>query len=149
MTTDPSHIAGSDRERRTADLDRREPIQPDAPGDRVSRDRSLEYRCQQVSAALCEALGLDGCSALLDRALAECEPKHPVLKHMRGRDGREIQLTGISVAVERHGYDAAEAGVDAILTSLVGILGKLIGEDMALRLLDLDTGDFSENQESL
>lgn len=148
MTTDPAYMSGPDRERRTPETDRREPIQQDARGDPRAVDKSLEYRCRQLTTSLGEALGPDGCSALLARALTQCEPTHPVLQRIRGADGREIQLDGVPAAIEQYGYAAAEAGVDALLTSLVEILGKLIGEDMALRLLDLDAGESGRNREA-
>jgi hypothetical protein len=127
---------------------RREPIEQDASREPAISDRSLESRCRQLTASLRDALGPDGCSALIGRALAECEPGHPVLKHMRGPDGREIQLDHVSAAVERYGLDKAEAGVNAMVASLGAILAKLIGEDMTQRLLDLDAGESSQNQEA-
>lgn len=148
MMTDPAQPSVPDRERRTADAERRDPIQQNAPGEPPRSDRVLEDRCRRLTVSLRDALGPDGCSALLTRALTECEPKHPVLKHMRGADGREVQLDGVSAAIGLYGSEAAEAGIDALLTSLVGILGKLIGEDMALRLLDLDAGESSQGQEA-
>ena len=149
MTTDPAKRSVPERTRRHAtDPDRSEPIQQDAPGQGESSDKALEYRCRQLTVALRDTLGPDGCSALLSRALAECERAHPVLAHMRRGDGREIQLDGVSAGIQRFGYDAAEAGVEAMIASLLGILGKLIGEDMALRLLDLDAGESSRNQDA-
>ena len=145
---DPAQLSGSDRERRTTDENRREPIRRDAPGEALTSGSALGYRCRQVTASLREALGPDGCSALLARALAECEPTHPVLKHMRGPDGREVQLEGVSAGIERFGFDAAEAGAEAMFASLTGILGRLIGEDMAMRLIDLGAGESSQNEEA-
>ena len=145
MTTDPVQSSVPERDHRASDPDRREPIQQDVPGQRKNADKALEFRCRQVTAALRDTLGPDGCSALLSRALAQCERTHPVLAHMRGADGREIQLDGVSAGIERFGYDAAEAGVEAMLASLLGILGKLIGEDMTMRLLDLDASESSQD----
>lgn len=99
---------------------------------------AIEFRCRQITGNLREALGADGCSALLSRAMAECEPRHPALTQMRGPDGREIQLGNVTSTVATHGIVAVDAAVDAVVTSLVGILGRLIGEDMALRLIGLD-----------
>lgn len=149
MTTEPTQRSSQDRERRAAGEERREPIRQDGPGEQGTAGSALEYRCRQVTASLREALGADGCSALLVRAIAECEAAHPVLKHMRGPDGREIQLEGVSAGIERYGFDAAETGVDAMFESLTGILGRLIGEDMAMRLMDFDAGESSRDQETL
>lgn len=146
--TDSVRVPGRDGERYAADATRREPAEQYVTGEPAISDRSLEYRCRQLSASLRDALGPDGSSALIGRALAECEPAHPVLKSLRGGDGREIGLEGVFTTVERYGLEKAEAGVDALVASLAGILGKLIGEDMAMRLLDLDTGESSQNQET-
>ena len=146
--TDPVQSSVAERDRRESDPDRREPIQQDGPGQPGTSDRALENRCRELTAALRDTLGPDGCSALLSRALAECERTHPVVAHLRGGDGREIRLEGVAAGIQRFGYDAAEAGVEAMVASLLGILGKLIGEDMALRLLDLDAGDAGRNQDA-
>lgn len=147
MTADRARSSSPDRERRTPEQPRREPIQQDAPGEPVSGSEALETRCRQVTANLREALGPDGCSALLTRALAECETKHPVLKHVRGPDEREIQLDGVAAAVAQHGLGTVEAGVGALFASLLGILERLIGEDMALRLIDFDARESSPDEE--
>ena len=146
--TDPVQSSVPERDRRESDPERREPKRQDAPGQSGTSGSALENRCRELTAALRDTLGPDGCSALLSRALAECEPAHPVLAHVRGGDGREIRLDGVAKGIERFGYGAAEAGVEAMVASLLGILGKLIGEDMALRLLDLDAGEAGRNQEA-
>ena len=102
---------------------------------------SVEFRCRQITANLREALGPDGCSALLSRALAECEPRHPVLKQLRGPDEREVQLGNVSAAIAAHGVVPVAVAVDALTASLTGILARIIGEDMALRLIGLDAPD--------
>lgn len=120
------------------------PSEPAAGGRETDPENSrmagaaLEFRCRHVTQSLREALGPDGCSALLARALAECEPDHPALRQMRGADERELQLHGIPAVVATHGIVAVEAAVEALITSLLGILARLIGDDMALRLIDLD-----------
>lgn len=110
-------------------------------------DSGLEFRCREVTKNLRDAMGPDGCSALLTRALAQCEPQHPVLKHMRGPDEREIQLEGVSAAIAQHGVAVVEAAVEAVETALVDILGRLIGEDMALRLIDTQGRESSDERE--
>ena len=146
--TDSAHSSTPDRGRRVTESVRHDSIPQAAPGPPETSRSSLEYRCRQLTTVLRDTLGPDGSAALLSRTLAECERAHPVLALMRGSDGREIQLDCVSVGIERYGLDAAEAGVEAMITSLLGILGKLIGEDMAMRLLDLDAGDASRNKDA-
>ena len=127
MPKDPAQLSGPERNRQGA---------------------SLDFRCRQLTATLRDALGADGCSALLGRALDECEPRHPVLKHIRGTDGREIQLAHVSAGIDRYGVDAAEEGIEAVFGSLAKILGRLIGEDMAMRVLDMDTLERNPDEET-
>ena len=99
---------------------------------------ALEFRCRHLSESLRESLGVDGCSGLLMRAIAECDKEHPALQHMRGPDERELQLQDVSAAVALYGIRAVEAAVEALQVSLMGILERLVGEDMAMRLMDLE-----------
>jgi hypothetical protein len=98
----------------------------------------LQVACLRVTENLRDAMGEDGCAALLARALARTEAQHPALKELRRMDGREIRLDGVVTSVEVHGIAAVDAAIEALLATLVDVLGRLIGEDMALRLLDLD-----------
>jgi hypothetical protein len=117
---------------------------PVAPrvGDDDSADRlalaAIEFRCRTLSDNLRESLGVDGCSGLLARAIADCQHQHPALKGMRGPDEREIRLQGVSDAVALHGVPAVQAAVEALQRTLAGILARLVGEDMAMRLMDLE-----------
>ena len=82
-------------------------------------------------------MGTDGCAALLARALARTEAEHPALLTLRRQDGREIHLDGVAEAMQQHGRAAVEAGVQALMRALVEVLGRLIGADMAVRIIDL------------
>lgn len=145
MATNPARMSVREGERRMTEAHNRDPVEQESPG---SPATSLEYRCRQITASLRETLGPDGSAALIGRALAACEPQHPVVKLLRGGDGREIGLDGVSTAVGQHGLQETEAAVDAMIASLAGILGRLIGDDMAMRLLDLDAGEPGQNQET-
>jgi hypothetical protein len=83
-------------------------------------------------------MGEDGCNALLTRALARTEAEHPVLKSIRriGDDG--IQWDSVVGSVEAHGVVAVTAAIEGLIAALVEILGRLIGEDMAVQLIDYD-----------
>ena len=109
----------------------------DGRGDQLAV-AALEFRCRHLSDSLRESLGIDGASGLFARGIAECEKQHPALTGMRGPDEREIQLQGVSEAVDRHGLHAVQAAVEALHMSLAGILGRLIGEDMAMQLMHLE-----------
>lgn len=99
---------------------------------------ALQQTCLRVSENLRDSMGEDGCSALLARALARTEGDHPALKNIRGQNGRGIYLDGIEASVKTHGVAEVTAGVEALLAALVDVLGRLIGDDMAIRLIDHD-----------
>lgn len=99
---------------------------------------ALQRTCVRVSANMRDALGDDGWRALLVRALAHTEPQHPALTNMRLLDDGGIQPDAVLASVEAHGVAAVSAAVEALLAALIDILGRLIGEDMAIRLIDHD-----------
>jgi hypothetical protein len=98
---------------------------------------ALHQTCVRVSANLRDSVGDDGRDALLGRALARTESQHPPLKDIRKLNGA-IHLDGIVASVEAHGVAPVTAAIEAMLTALVDVLGRLIGDDMAMRLLDHD-----------
>jgi hypothetical protein len=99
---------------------------------------ALQRTCLRVSENLRDAMGEDGCNALLVRALARTHANHPALKDIcRFNDG-SIHLDGVVASVEAHGVVAVTAAIEALLGAVIDVLGRLIGEDMAIRLLDDD-----------
>ena len=99
---------------------------------------ALQRTCARVSHRLRDAMGVDGSTALLARALARTEVDHPVLKTVTHLNGNGISLDGVSASIDAHGVTAVTAGVEALLAALVDVLSRLIGEDMTARLLELD-----------
>src|SRR5918992_2575207 len=99
---------------------------------------ALQRVCERVSANLRDAIGDDGRDALLTRALARTESDHPALKDFRKLNHGAIQLDGVVASVEAHGVVPVTAAIEAMLAALLDVLGRLIGEDMAMRLLDQD-----------
>lgn len=91
-----------------------------------------------VSATLRDALGEAGYDALLFRALTRTEPAHPALKDMFHRDGSGVQVEVFQANVEAHGAAAVTAGIEALFAAVIDILSRLIGEDMATRLIERD-----------
>jgi hypothetical protein len=99
---------------------------------------ALQRSCIRVTDALRNSMGDAGCAALLARALTRTEGAHPVLKELRGRGDEGIRLDGIATCADVHGIDTVRAAVEALIAALVDILTRLIGDDMAIRLLDHD-----------
>jgi hypothetical protein len=99
---------------------------------------ALQLTCSRVCDNLRELMGVDGCSALLDRAIAHTEDRHPVWREIRRRDRDGVHFDGIASSVELHGIAAVSAAVSALLAALFDVLARLIGEDLALRLMELE-----------
>jgi len=99
---------------------------------------ALQRTCARVSENVREAMGDDGWNALLVRAIAQTESAHPALSSIQLLNEGRVHLEGVVESVEAHGTAAVTEAVEALLATLVDILGRLIGEDMAIRLIDPD-----------
>lgn len=97
---------------------------------------ALQRVCTRVTDNLRESVGDDGTTALLVRALARTEPHHPVLSAIRHLNGRGITLARVDEGIQSHGVGATTAGIEALLTALFDVLERLIGDDMATRVID-------------
>jgi hypothetical protein len=99
---------------------------------------ALQRVCARLSYNLRDSMGPAGYDALLVRALARAEPAHPALVAACPRNGGEIHLDNLQASIEKHGVVAATAAVEALLAAFIDLLSRLIGEDMAIRLMDQD-----------
>jgi hypothetical protein len=99
---------------------------------------ALKRACARVADNLRDSLGEAGWAALLARAFARTEADHPALKNVRRQNEDDIDLDGVVIGVEVHGVASVTAAFEALLAALIEILGRLIGEDMAIRLIDHD-----------
>jgi hypothetical protein len=99
---------------------------------------ALQRVLVRVSQNLRDTMGEDGCTALFARALARTEAKHPVLTRIRRTSDGGIQLDAVVAGVEAHGVPAVTAGIEALLAALIDVLGRLIGEDMTVRIIEHD-----------
>lgn len=77
-----------------------------------------------------------GYHALFSRALAEAKRHHPALDNIRIRSAADPSLEGLAESVAGYGTDAVTEGIIAMLMAFIDLLSRLIGEDMALKLLD-------------
>jgi hypothetical protein len=107
---------------------------PQGPDTAVAADRV----CRRVSDELARWVGNDGCRALFARALASAQAGggHPALEMVRISVGSAYCLDGLADSATRHGVPAATDGAAAVLAALIELLGHLIGDDMALNLLE-------------
>lgn len=90
-----------------------------------------------VYLALSRWLGATGCRALFTRALTQTRLPHPPLLAIRlGAAPSEPLVDGLAAAVQAHGGAAMAAGLEAWLEALIELLTRLVGEDLAARLVD-------------
>src|SRR5580704_5982434 len=126
---------GRDRARELAcQLLTRETLAP--PG--ADTTNGADRVCRRVSDELSRWVGNDGCRALFARALASAQAGggHPALEMVRISVGSAYCLDGLADSATRHGVPAATDGAAAVLAALIELLGHLIGDDMALNLLE-------------
>lgn len=78
-------------------------------------------------------IGGEGYRALLARALAETRRQHPALAGLTcfGEDEPAMRA-----AVRKHGADAVTTGVIAVLRAMITLLGRIMGDDMAVHLVE-------------
>lgn len=97
----------------------------------------LRKTCARVSTALRNALGTDGCNALLVRAVTRTEAQHPLIAGLRRSEGN-VSFDELVRSVDEHGVVPVSAAIEALLASLIDILTRLIGEEMTIRLTTID-----------
>ena len=89
--------------------------------------------CEELSAGLSRWIGAEGYRALRGRALDEVRPAHPALDRL-SFDGTDV--AEIAVAVETHGAAPVALALEAFIASLIGLLGRIIGDEMAANLIE-------------
>lgn len=112
---------------------------PDGTGDPEVVAIGLRKTCARISISLRNALGTDGCNALLVRALARTEAQHPLIAELRRSSEGNMSFDVLVQSVDDHGIVPVTAAIEAMLAALVDILIRLIGEDMTIRLTAADT----------
>jgi hypothetical protein len=107
--------------------------QSDAPDSALL---AVHAACERACGQLSRSLGQSGFHALLTRALAHAAAEHPLLKEIGVGRQPEPFLGGVTDIVETHGAPAAAAGLETLLETMFGLLGRLIGDDMVPRLVE-------------
>jgi hypothetical protein len=81
-------------------------------------------------------VGRDGCHALFARALAEARTDHPALGKIQLHARAEPYIDGVAETIIAQGDPASAEALESMLVRLVELLDRLIGDDMALKLIE-------------
>jgi hypothetical protein len=95
---------------------------------------AAERVCVRVTTGLSGWFGPYGSHALITRALATARATHPVLAEVTISE--EPCLSGLSDTARAHGAPAAAEAIVAVVAALGDLLARLIGDDLAIGLLE-------------
>jgi hypothetical protein len=93
-------------------------------------------------------VGPDGCHALFARALAQAGTEYPALGQIQLHARSEPYIDGVAETIMAHGDAATAEGLESMLVRLVELLGRLIGEDMAMKLIERSLGTSGQTASS-
>ena len=91
--------------------------------------------CERVYRGLSLWLGENGAHALFLRALAQARSAHPAVREISLHAKSERRLDGVTEAIQTHGAKTVAAGLEAVLVGVLELLGRLLGADIATRLV--------------
>jgi hypothetical protein len=98
--------------------------------------RAAAAACDNLYRELSRWVGSDGCHALFTRALAETRIEYPALAQIQLHARSEPYIDGVAETIMAHGDPATAEALESMLVRLVELLGRLIGDDMAVKLIE-------------
>ncbi len=98
--------------------------------------RAAASACDHLYRELSRWVGPDGCHALFARALAETRPEYPALGQIQLHARSDPYVDGVAETIMARGDPATAEALEWMLVRLVELLSRLIGEDMAIKLIE-------------
>jgi hypothetical protein len=98
----------------------------------------------ELGTRLARWVGAEGFRVLWGRALTLAQVGHPALGNL---PNSEWGVQAVVSAVQAHGARQVATGVVSVIATLIDLLGRIIGEEMAVRLVE-QTGAPSPQGES-
>jgi hypothetical protein len=98
--------------------------------------RAAAAACDQLYRELSRWVGADGCHALFTRALAQARTDHTALGQIQLHARSEPYIDGVAETIMAHGDPATAEALESMLVRLVELLGRLIGDDMGMKLIE-------------
>lgn len=105
-----------------------------AGGDTAAR--AAAAACDHLYRELSRWVGSDGCHALFTRALAQARTEYPALGQIQLRARLEPYIDGVAETIMAHGGAATAEAIESMLARLIELLGRLIGDDVAMKLIE-------------
>jgi hypothetical protein len=105
------------------------------PGD-DSAARAAAAGCNHLYRELSRWVGSDGCHALFTRALAQSRTENPALEQIQLRARSEPYIDNVAEIITENGEAATANALESMLVRVVELLGRLIGDDMAMKLME-------------
>ena len=105
-----------------------------AGGDTAAR--AAAAACDHLYRELSRWVGPDGCHALFTRALAQARTEYPALEQIQLRARSEPYIDGVAETIMAHGDAPTAEALESMLVRLVELLGRLIGDDMGMKLIE-------------
>jgi hypothetical protein len=81
-------------------------------------------------------VGVDGCYALFFRALSQARTDYPALGQIEIRARSQPHFDSVAETIMARGDPATAEAIEFMLERLVELLGRLIGDDMARKLIE-------------
>ena len=104
------------------------------PPTAASAAAAAEQSFHRLSDTLGRWVGAEGSQALFSRALALAQAQNPALRVVPPPARSALFLDALAASAP-HDADALTDGVVTIMTTLIELLGRLIGHDLALMLV--------------
>ena len=105
-------------------------------GDDAALLAAAERLCLRVPDGLSRWFGMYGSRALLMRALAKAQRDHPSLSGVSVTDAKSPCVVGLAESAHAHGAKSVAEGIVAVLAALADLVGRLIGDDLVVNLLE-------------
>lgn len=101
-----------------------------------SRARAAAAACDLLYRNLSRWVGRDGCHALFTRALAEARVDDEILDQITLQPLSESYIEGVAETIMASGDRESAAALESMLVHLIDLLVRLIGDDMATKLIE-------------
>lgn len=108
------------------------------PQERTGADtaaRAAASACDHLYRELSRWVGVDGCHALFARALSQARIEHPALTPIQLHAGSDPYIDGLAATIMAYGDAGTAEALESMLVRLLELLGRLIGDDMATKLI--------------